>query len=177
MSRSRNITAAETDSLATMDDHGQVDPLTDSDFLQHSDPALSHSLPDPQTSFKSVTPTSHRSFLPSSRSTKRRRTSLDKTDRSTLDSIALSTTSQSAAQNVAPYLAKHIPSKYTPTGATPSIASTMEKKPIYCNRHRPDTKCWRQANEPTMEELQNVSSLMNVVLYSTLSIPVGTECS
>jgi hypothetical protein len=168
MSQSRNIIAAETNIHNNMDDHSAADRLTDSDSLRHSSPAPSHSLPDPQTSFKSVEPSPHRSSLPSFRATKRRHTSLDKTDRSTLDSIALSTTSHAAAQNVAPYLAKHIPSKYTPTGGTPSIASTMEKKPIYCNRHRPDTKCWRQANEPTMEELQNVCLLMLLVLYSGL---------
>src|ERR1700761_4580793 len=122
----------------------------------HHTLSSSQDITNPQTAFKTVEPSTAR--LPHSPpvSAKRRRVSLDKTNRSALDSSGLLAISEAATQNVAPYLAKHIPTKYNPEAGTPSIASTMEKKPTYCNRHRPDTKCWRQANEPTMEELQNV---------------------
>jgi F-box and WD-40 domain protein MET30 len=141
-----------------MDSHNALsDNVTaNTAFSSRFHASSSQDITDPQASFKTVEHSTD--GLPHSPpvSAKRRRTSLDKTNRSTLDIIGLSVTSQAAAQNVAPYLAKHIPTKYNPEGGTPSIASTMETKPIYCNRHRPDTKCWRQANEPTMEELQNV---------------------
>jgi hypothetical protein len=115
---------------------------------------------------------------PPPRSSKKRRFSLDKADRSTLDSIAPSADSEAATQNVAPYLAKHIPIKYNVERRTPSIASTMDRKPTYCNRHRPDTKCWRQANEPTMDELQNVCRISNIQIllltYCTGIERIGT---
>jgi F-box/WD-40 domain protein MET30 len=64
-------------------------------------------------------------------------------------------------QTVSPYLVKHVPHKYNPEASVRPITTTLEHRPTYCNRHRPDTKCWRQANEPTMEELQKEISLLD----------------
>ena len=69
--------------------------------------------------------------------------------------ISISTSSKQAGQTVAPFLAKHIPGQYAPAGLEMS-AQAKESKTKYCYRHRPDLKCRRQANEPSMEELQNV---------------------
>ncbi|KAF1988852.1 WD40 repeat-like protein [Aulographum hederae CBS 113979] len=70
-------------------------------------------------------------------------------------SIALSLTSKMAEQTVTPFLAKHIPQQYNPMGveASPDVKKSNNTK--YCYRHRPDMKCRRQANEPSMEQLQN----------------------
>lgn len=73
--------------------------------------------------------------------------------------VTLSATSRLAGQTVAPFLAKHIPSQYAPMGADGSSGSPKRKDPNtkYCYRHRPDLKCRRQADEPSMEQLQHVS--------------------
>jgi F-box and WD-40 domain protein MET30 len=72
--------------------------------------------------------------------------------------IAISSTSKLAGQSVAPFLARHIPEQYAPLGPTPQLKSNQEKDPNtkYCYRHRPDSKCRRTADEPTMENLQRV---------------------
>jgi F-box/WD-40 domain protein MET30 len=77
--------------------------------------------------------------------------------------IALSSTSKLAGQTVAPFLAKHIPEQYAPLGLQPKPTATMFEDPNkkdpntkYCYRHRPDSKCRRTADEPTMENLQRV---------------------
>lgn len=69
--------------------------------------------------------------------------------------IALSSTSKAAGMTVAPFLARHIPEQYAPMGLA---STTMQKDPNtkYCYRHRPDSKCRRTADEPTMENLQRV---------------------
>lgn len=57
---------------------------------------------------------------------------------------------------ITPYLAQHIPQQYNPTGganSTPGYTSTNTK---FCYRHRPDLLCRRQADEPSMEQLQQV---------------------
>ena len=57
---------------------------------------------------------------------------------------------------ITPYLAQHIPQQYNPLGANspgqderPRTANTK-----FCYRHRPDLLCRRQADEPSMEQLQ-----------------------
>lgn len=72
--------------------------------------------------------------------------------------ISISSTSKLAGQTVAPFLARHIPEQYAPLGIqsqseNPSNKSSNTK---YCYRHRPDLKCRRQADEPSMEQLQLV---------------------
>ncbi|KAF2104131.1 WD40 repeat-like protein [Rhizodiscina lignyota] len=78
--------------------------------------------------------------------------------------IAISSTSKAAGKMVAPFLAKHIPEQYNPLGGkhsppmTPIDGHTNTK---YCYRHRPDLKCRRQANEPTMDSLQHDLSALS----------------
>ncbi|KAL5118665.1 hypothetical protein ACEQ8H_003342 [Pleosporales sp. CAS-2024a] len=58
---------------------------------------------------------------------------------------------------MSPYLTHHIPQQYNPQGADSHSRqvphSTANTK--YCYRHRPDLLCRRQADEPTMQELQD----------------------
>jgi hypothetical protein len=76
--------------------------------------------------------------------------------------IALSSTNKVAGQTVAPFLAKHIPEQYAHQGvsipANDTTKDSTKKNPNtkYCYRHRPDSKCRRTADEPTMENLQRV---------------------
>ncbi|USP77701.1 uncharacterized protein yc1106_04975 [Curvularia clavata] len=58
---------------------------------------------------------------------------------------------------ITPYLAQHIPQQYNPLGTNsdrqderPRTANTK-----FCYRHRPDLLCRRQADEPSMEQLQD----------------------
>jgi F-box/WD-40 domain protein MET30 len=76
--------------------------------------------------------------------------------------ISISSTSKMAGQTVAPFLARHIPEQYAPLGVAqpPTLLMSTKKKEDpntrYCYRHRPDSKCRRTADEPTMENLQRV---------------------
>jgi F-box/WD-40 domain protein MET30 len=74
--------------------------------------------------------------------------------------ISISSTSKLAGQTVAPFLARHIPEQYAPLGIQPQPKSSTKKDPNtkYSYRHRPDSKCRRTADEPTMENLQRVCS-------------------
>lgn len=63
-------------------------------------------------------------------------------------------------QTIAPFLARHIPAQYAPLGGSenskdPAISENPNTR--YCYRHRPDLKCRRQVNEPSMDQLQYVS--------------------
>lgn len=73
--------------------------------------------------------------------------------------ISISAMSKQAGQTVAPFLAKHIPEQYASGGGLDSSGKAKMKDPNtkYCYRHRPDLKCRRQANEPSMDQLQHVS--------------------
>ena len=75
------------------------------------------------------------------------------------ENISISATSKEAGQTVAPFLAKHIPEQYAPVGGLDVGANAKMKDPNtkYCYRHRPDLKCRRQVNEPSMDQLQHVS--------------------
>lgn len=70
---------------------------------------------------------------------------------------AMATPTALANENVAPFLAKHIPEQYglvsSRAGETTESGKTNSK---YCYRHRPDLKCRRQADEPSMDKLQRV---------------------
>ena len=91
---------------------------------------------------------------------------LEKEPKDTINgNITISATSKLAGQIVAPFLAKHIPDQYAPLGGMDSSGSPKVKdsNTKYCYRHRPDLKCRRQANEPSMDQLQHVGGrkLMN----------------
>jgi hypothetical protein len=87
-------------------------------------------------------------------------------------STSIASTKRFAGQTVAPFLARHIPEQYAPLGITPQ-PPTSRKDPNtkYCYRHRPDSKCRRTADEPTMENLQRVRDiqvwLLSIVLTDT----------
>jgi len=77
-------------------------------------------------------------------------------------SISLSSTSKQAEQTVAPFLTEHIPMQYNPVGPPRSTLPQAEQdiqvgpnSSKFCYKHRPDLKCRRQANEPSMDQLQN----------------------
>lgn len=76
--------------------------------------------------------------------------------------IAISSTSKLAGQTVAPFLAKHIPDQYAPLGGSGNSngAAAQDSNTKYCYRHRPDLKCRRQANEPSMDQLQHVRLIL-----------------
>jgi F-box/WD-40 domain protein MET30 len=76
-------------------------------------------------------------------------------------SISISSTTKIAGQTVAPFLAKHIPIQYAPLGqpAGHPNRSQLEPSSKFCYRHRPDLKCRRTADEPSMENLQRVRTL------------------
>ena len=73
--------------------------------------------------------------------------------------ITMDATSKLAGQIVAPFLTKHIPDQYAHLGGMDTFGSPTVKasNTKYCYRHRPDLKCRRQANEPSMDQLQHVS--------------------
>ncbi|KAI9823019.1 MAG: hypothetical protein M1832_002673 [Thelocarpon impressellum] len=72
--------------------------------------------------------------------------------------VALGASSRLARRTVAPFLAKHIPQQYAPLGdqsqAEAATAGDQGQSTRFCYRHRPDLKCRRQADEPSMEQLQ-----------------------
>ena len=68
-------------------------------------------------------------------------------------------------QTIAPFLARHIPAQYAPLGnSEKSKDSAISENPNtrYCYRHRPDLKCRRQVNEPSMDQLQHVSWSLSI---------------
>lgn len=73
--------------------------------------------------------------------------------------IAIHASSKHAEMTLAPFLSEHIPTQYNPIGGEPRTQPDDSEQPNtstkFCYRHRPDLKCRRQANEPSMEQLQN----------------------
>ena len=84
--------------------------------------------------------------------------------------------SKQAEETVTPFLARHVPQQYAPLGvlsnsperdrvAHRTLTNGLDKSreqmerpnTKYCYRHRPDMRCRRQADEPSMEQLQAVS--------------------
>ena len=63
--------------------------------------------------------------------------------------------SKRADQMITPFLAQHIPHQYNPLGGGPRPQNApFDANTKYCYRHRPDLLCRRQADEPSMEQLQ-----------------------
>jgi len=73
-------------------------------------------------------------------------------------SITIASTAKFADQTVAPFLTRHIPEQYAPLGGPISSQKLPSNDPNskYCYRHRPDLLCRRQADEPSMDQLQRV---------------------
>lgn len=69
-------------------------------------------------------------------------------------------TAENVKKGVGPFLSKHIPEQYAPQGPQGQQDTQQDESEKgntkYCYRHRPDIKCRRQADEPTMEQLQKV---------------------
>lgn len=61
-------------------------------------------------------------------------------------------------KSVTAFLSKHIPQTYNPMADQP-VPDGPSSDTNYCNRHRPDRKCRRQADEVSMEDLQTVRTL------------------
>ncbi|KAL2863424.1 F-box/WD repeat-containing protein [Aspergillus lucknowensis] len=130
-------------------------PTTDDNFPSHDLPERRRSdemgsgSQDPQTSFKSI-------FGGPSRTTEAKEAELNSHQHSSHGFGNVSNApAKLANQNVAPFLAKHIPEHYAPLGPRsilpPELNNASSK---YCYRHRPDLKCRRQADEPSMDLLQ-----------------------
>ncbi|KAF2847373.1 sulfur metabolite repression control protein-like protein SconB [Plenodomus tracheiphilus IPT5] len=79
---------------------------------------------------------------------------------------AAATKSKKLDKMITPYLAHHIPQQYNPLGANGVNAhnhsrddggddSHLTADTKFCYRHRPDLLCRRQADEPSMEQLQD----------------------
>lgn len=71
------------------------------------------------------------------------------------DTPVSQTLADAAQKKVAPFLARHQPRQYAPFSAedgTPSIPRSVNAG--YCYRHKPDSKCTRQADEQSMRQLQ-----------------------
>ncbi|KAL9111217.1 MAG: hypothetical protein Q9227_004294 [Pyrenula ochraceoflavens] len=60
---------------------------------------------------------------------------------------------KAGGQTVAPFLTRHIPDQYAPLGK-PRVNASKDPNSKYCYRHHPDLKCRRQADEPSMDQLQ-----------------------
>lgn len=73
-------------------------------------------------------------------------------------SINIASTAKFADQAVAPFLTRHIPDQYAPLGSTndPRRQLSRDSNSKFCYRHRPDLLCRRQADEPSMDQLQRV---------------------
>lgn len=81
------------------------------------------------------------------------------------DGKCSTTITKLTGQTIAPFLARHIPAQYAPLGDSEnSKDSAVNENPNtrYCYRHRPDLKCRRQVNEPSMDQLQHVSWLLSI---------------
>ncbi|KAF2634506.1 sulfur metabolite repression control protein-like protein SconB [Massarina eburnea CBS 473.64] len=68
------------------------------------------------------------------------------------DDAAKKSASRKLDKMIAPYLAQHIPQQYNPLGDQEDVRPNANTK--FCYRHRPDMLCRKQADEPTMEMLQ-----------------------
>ena len=87
--------------------------------------------------------------------------------------ISIFSSSKLLGQTVAPFLSEHIPEQYAPLGG-PNHSATKDPNTKYCYRHRPDLKCRRQANEPSMDELQKVCSLEVISSVDKCLTYIGT---
>ncbi|KAI9852747.1 MAG: hypothetical protein M1838_005505 [Thelocarpon superellum] len=85
--------------------------------------------------------------------------------------------SRRAGGSVAPFLARHIPQQYAPVGAqatqngpTNGANGAGESNSRYCYRHRPDLKCKRAADEPSMEQLQQELETLSQADQEAISV-------
>lgn len=72
------------------------------------------------------------------------------------DTFVSKAASKQIEKMITPYLAQHIPQQYNPLGGNSHNEGPVNANTKYCYRHRPDLLCRRQADEPSMEQLQEV---------------------
>jgi hypothetical protein len=112
----------------------------------------------------SMNPTSHTGLIPEHDHDHvggKQRQLLESDVRQDNAKISLPSTSKQALSMITPFLTRHIPSQYNPLGLGDQPQSPVAPENTntkYCYRHRPDLKCRRQADEPSMEQLQGVGS-------------------
>jgi hypothetical protein len=108
----------------------------------------------PSSSKMLLSPTSDNENFESYESSKKRCRDEDHNHGDEGDEIAIA----SDGKSVTSFLSKHIPQTYNPLADRPTspMANAPSSDTNYCNRHRPDRKCRRQADEVSMEELQTV---------------------
>ncbi|KFY75431.1 hypothetical protein V499_04598 [Pseudogymnoascus sp. VKM F-103] len=76
-------------------------------------------------------------------------------DDDTLTRMRMASSNKIAGRAIAPFLARHIPAAYAPTGtAREGVEREKDPSTKFCYRHRPDLKCRRTADEPSMDHLQ-----------------------
>lgn len=56
--------------------------------------------------------------------------------------------------SITPFLTRHIPKQYNPLGERSQSLQADKSNTKFCYRHHPDLKCRRQANEPSMDQMQ-----------------------
>ncbi|KAB8360690.1 hypothetical protein FH972_024427 [Carpinus fangiana] len=63
--------------------------------------------------------------------------------------------SSAGSSTITPFLTKHIPKQYDPLGERNQTGARNDKSNTkFCYRHHPDLKCRRQADEPSMDQMQ-----------------------
>lgn len=77
------------------------------------------------------------------------------------DAFVKNKSSKQIERMITPYLAQHIPQQYKPQQQQDAEMPANTK---YCYRHRPDLLCRKQADEPTMEQLQKVRANVDTEL-------------
>ncbi|KLJ11545.1 E3 ubiquitin ligase complex SCF subunit sconB [Blastomyces silverae] len=76
-------------------------------------------------------------------------------EESTLDdNMSIVPSPRQADKNIAPFLTKHIRDHYAPMNRFEPQKIERNPNSKYCYRHRPDLKCRRQADELTMDQMQ-----------------------
>lgn len=137
-----------TDSMALRQSIEVPNDRPRKEFPKHNGHVMGIAIPDQKMELAQISPGEEGESPPQDNCGKNH----DSTD----PTITLSSTSKLAGQTVAPFLARHIPEQYAPLRQQPASSSKKDPNTKYCYRHRPDSKCRRTADEPTMENLQRV---------------------
>ncbi|KAF3482770.1 sulfur metabolite repression control protein [Arthroderma uncinatum] len=82
----------------------------------------------------------------------------------TADSEPKSLFNSAESNSIAPFLAKHIRDQHASRNRFAPAGSSLPRQKAdskYCYRHRPDLKCRRQADEPTVDQMQRDLSTLS----------------
>ncbi|KAM5485640.1 hypothetical protein McanCB56680_001942 [Microsporum canis] len=83
---------------------------------------------------------------------------------SSITSSSSTTTTTSSSSSIAPFLAKHIRDQHASRNRFAPADSSLPRRKAdskYCYRHRPDLKYRRQADEPTVDQMQRDLSTLS----------------